>query len=405
MRWYTQNIDCLEERMGLPCFTGLTTEAEEEDAEDDIPTQSITSSFKSKPSSKSKDPIVITLHGTLNQVTCTQCRTVRPLTEPILASFRGGRFQSCSQCQDHVAAREALGKRRIHRVGLLRPDIVLYNEPHPHGEVIADFVSADLNRVPGVLLVMGTSLKIAGLKRMIKDFAKAMRSDEQGEGEGDAVVVFVNKTPAGKGEWKGVFDYELIGECDGIMNKLLGDVMSKGAMSKGIEMVEMAEKIAQKNTKSEIKTAVKDTVKSTAKDTVNITAKDSIKTTPIATTPITTTTTPSTTATTAPSKKKPIIKKATSATSSTNPSPSTIISTSTPATITSPDSPALSHAKSKLPISTSVSPLPPPSPLPPHRISDFFSPVKTVVTSGSGNGGKKQKKPLLTSNNRVLEEV
>lgn len=183
-RWYTQNIDCLEEQLGLNCWTAAR--------------------------SSGPPSTVVTLHGTLSQVACTQCKTTTHFTDEHLDLFRAGREPACHVCRDAAATREALGRRRL-RSGFLRPDIVLYNEPHPHGDVIADFVSADLNRQPNLLLVMGTSLKISGLKKMIKDFARMMKSRVGGE---NTMIVYVNKTAASRAEWQGVFDFELVGECD-----------------------------------------------------------------------------------------------------------------------------------------------------------------------------------------------
>jgi NAD-dependent histone deacetylase SIR2 len=65
--------------------------------------------------------------------------------------------------------------------------------------------------------VLGTSLKVHGLKRLVKELAKSVHSlpvtaarPHGGRGR----VVFVNKTPPQGAEWKGVFDYWVKGECD-----------------------------------------------------------------------------------------------------------------------------------------------------------------------------------------------
>lgn len=198
-RWYTQNIDCLEERLGLNCFTSPS---------------SISSSISQS--------TVVSLHGTLSQVSCTLCKVSFTFTEEHLANFKSGQELPCKSCSEAAALRESLGRRKL-RSGFLRPDIVLYNEPHPHGETIADFVSADISKQPNLLIVMGTSLKIAGLKKMIKDFAKSMKTRVGGENN---LIVYVNKTPCSRAEWQGIFDYELIGECDQWI-KFLGDEYGK----------------------------------------------------------------------------------------------------------------------------------------------------------------------------------
>ncbi len=348
MRWYTQNIDCLEERMGLSCFTGHSNATENES--DDVPLQPVKAAN-----------VVVTLHGTLSQVACTQCRSVSPLTPVLFETFRSGVAESCSLCQDQVAAREAAGKRKIHRVGLMRPDIVLYNEPHPHGEVIADFISADLSKMPGMLIVMGTSLKIAGLKKMIKDFAKAMKHERSlnPSAQLNNLIIFVNKTPAPKAEWQGVFDFELIGECDAIMTKLTTQKTDEPKVSKASE-VSSSTGVGIESCAVEVKKIISsyktDARKPIIKKAISVNGKTA------SAKAITTSTTTTTTAAT--------ISKTTTITTST--------------TIT-PESPVLSHSKSKLQA--------PPSPLPPHRISDFFSPVKAAAAVTVANG-KKSKKPL-----------
>lgn len=68
-----------------------------------------------------------------------------------------------------------------------------------------------------MLVVLGTSLKVHGVKRVVKEFARAVHSlpttrirPEGGKGR----VVFVNKTAPPGAEWEGVFDYWVKGECD-----------------------------------------------------------------------------------------------------------------------------------------------------------------------------------------------
>ncbi|KDQ50080.1 hypothetical protein JAAARDRAFT_200323 [Jaapia argillacea MUCL 33604] len=62
------------------------------------------------------------------------------------------------------------------RLGTLRPAIVLYDEPHPLGDEIGTIQTTDLNRTPDLLLIMGTSLKVRGFKKLVKEFAKAVHS-------------------------------------------------------------------------------------------------------------------------------------------------------------------------------------------------------------------------------------
>lgn len=92
-------------------------------------------------------------------------------------------------------------------VGTLRPSIVLYDEQHPLGDDIGDLQTYDLSRNPDLLLIMGTSLKVHGLKRVVKEFAKSVHARK------DGLVVFVNATPPSK-EWEGIIDVHVHGQTD-----------------------------------------------------------------------------------------------------------------------------------------------------------------------------------------------
>ena len=54
----------------------------------------------------------------------------------------------------------------------MRPAIVLYDEAHPLGDDIGMIQTRDIGRNPDMLIVMGTSLKVHGLRKLVKDFAR-----------------------------------------------------------------------------------------------------------------------------------------------------------------------------------------------------------------------------------------
>ena len=102
--------------------------------------------------------------------------------------------------------REALGKRAI-PCGTLRPAITLYNEAHPHGELLGKIQTIDLKRRPDVLVVLGTSLKVIGIKKFVKEAAKMIIAK-------NGRVFYVNRTELPSKEWDNVFDLQLIGDSD-----------------------------------------------------------------------------------------------------------------------------------------------------------------------------------------------
>jgi NAD-dependent histone deacetylase SIR2 len=113
---------------------------------------------------------------------------------------------------------------RAIRVGSLRPGIVLYDETHPLGDDIGSIHTADLVRKPDMLIIMGTSLKVHGLKKLVKDFARTIHSPSSGASgsKKPCKVIFVNKTPPGS-EWSDFIDCHISGETDPWSTRVIED--------------------------------------------------------------------------------------------------------------------------------------------------------------------------------------
>ena len=73
---------------------------------------------------------------------------------------------------------------------------------------------------------MGTSLKVHGLKRLVKDFARVIHSStspsDASSSKKPYKVIFVNKTAPGS-EWTDIIDYHISGETDRWTNKVIED--------------------------------------------------------------------------------------------------------------------------------------------------------------------------------------
>jgi len=67
---------------------------------------------------------------------------------------------------------------------------------------------------------MGTSLKVHGLKKLIKDFAKTVHSSSSSRKSRN--VIFINKT-APSSEWSDIIDYHICGETDAWTTKVISD--------------------------------------------------------------------------------------------------------------------------------------------------------------------------------------
>ena len=76
-----------------------------------------------------------------------------------------------------------------------------------------------------MLIIMGTSLKVHGLKKLVKDFARSVHSTGSSASSGSkkpCKVIFVNKTAPGS-EWSDIIDCHISGETDAWTTKVIED--------------------------------------------------------------------------------------------------------------------------------------------------------------------------------------
>ncbi|KAI5456996.1 DHS-like NAD/FAD-binding domain-containing protein [Mariannaea sp. PMI_226] len=146
------------------------------------------------------------LHGSLELLRCFLCGRVCTWDEDKELETMSGQQPECPHCVGATTAREERGKRAL-GVGKLRPDIVLYGEEHPNSHLISPIVTHDLALSPDLLLILGTSLRVHGLKVMVREFAKAVHTK-------GGKVVFVNFTKPPESSWGDVIDYWIEWDCD-----------------------------------------------------------------------------------------------------------------------------------------------------------------------------------------------
>ncbi|ODQ60651.1 hypothetical protein WICANDRAFT_83011 [Wickerhamomyces anomalus NRRL Y-366-8] len=147
LRLYTQNIDCLETS---------------------LPNLQTTVPIKSKP----PYPPTIQLHGTIKYMYCSKCRWNSEIQPEI---FNSNQAPACPECTELDEIRTIAGKRS-QGIGCLRPRIVLYNEFHPDGEHIGQVSTLDLKSKPDCLIIAGTSLKIPGVRKLVRELARAVHA-------------------------------------------------------------------------------------------------------------------------------------------------------------------------------------------------------------------------------------
>lgn len=187
MRLYSQNVDCLDTSLE-PLVTNIPL------------------------NSKGPWPTTIQLHGGLGKMQCTLCNKV--------AKFDGSLFQGpeppiCTACEEHDHIRTEFGGKRSHGVGRLRPRMVLYNEYNPDEDAIGAVSQADLRKVPDAVIVVGTSLKVPGVRRIVKELCLATRSKR------DGFTAWINLDPVPlTPDMKDLWDLVVRGKCDDIASLL-----------------------------------------------------------------------------------------------------------------------------------------------------------------------------------------
>lgn len=206
VRCYTQNIDGLETRVGLcaDLNRGKGNRGRFARKSMEMPR----SRANSLPGGVADGGCeIVQLHGDLRSMRCELCRTVCEFDQSRESLLLNGSAPECQFCRSKDRGRRDQGKRGT-TVGSLRPNIVLYGEEHPSADAIGEITTHDLALSPDMLLILGTSLHVHGLKILVKEFAKAVHSGAGGK------VVFVNLTKPPESVWKGIIDYWVAMDCD-----------------------------------------------------------------------------------------------------------------------------------------------------------------------------------------------
>lgn len=218
VRCYTQNIDEIEEKVGLATSLELgpghkgrfSLKNKRASLKTEVSTVSSVDGDgpKDAPATPRKDPGVecVYLHGSLNSLRCFMCHQKSDWDGDRENATLQGQQPACPHCEGATAARQERGKRAL-GVGKLRPDIVLYGEDHPSAHLISPIIQHDISLAPDLVLILGTSLRVHGLKVMVKEFAKAVHNR-------GGKVVFVNFTKPPDSVWADVIDYWVQWDCD-----------------------------------------------------------------------------------------------------------------------------------------------------------------------------------------------
>lgn len=186
MRLYTQNVDGIDTSLP-PLATSVPLER------------------------KGPWPRTIQLHGSLEKMVCSKCNTLKDF-DPAL--FDGPIPPLCAVCEDLDKIRTEEAGKRSHGIGRLRPRMVLYNESNPDDEAIGMVVKADLRARPDAVIVVGTSLEIPGVKRIVREMCGVVR------GRRDGVAIWINRgAPPIAKEFDDCWDLVVAGDCDKVAHR------------------------------------------------------------------------------------------------------------------------------------------------------------------------------------------
>lgn len=152
-------------------------------------------------------PKTIQLHGGLEKMACTKCHNLSDFDG---ALFQGPEPPACPECEHSDSLRVAAGLRS-HGVGRLRPRLLLYNEYNPDEDAIGAASHADLKSRPDAVLVVGTSLKVPGVRRLAREMCAVTR----GRRGGFAAWINVDPEPLGV-DFKNGWDMVVRGKCDDV---------------------------------------------------------------------------------------------------------------------------------------------------------------------------------------------
>lgn len=240
LRCYTQNIDGLEERAGLPTgvpsvsiparraakgkgraasLSAATSGQQTPDGEVSSSGSAlgdISAALNPGPPSHPPAPRCIPLHGILTHMHCSLCSAQVPIEKCMPLPPHA---IPCPECELASSIRTALNERS-RPVGALRASVVLYSEHHPDGEGIGAVTVRDLKGTgrrgeregqADLLIVAGTSLAIKGVKKMIKEMSEMLATrPDSSVSDGKSVPVRTiylnNEPPTAPGSWGDVFD-------------------------------------------------------------------------------------------------------------------------------------------------------------------------------------------------------
>lgn len=183
LRLYSQNVDSIDTSLD-PLKTTVPLRKDEE----------------------GKWPRTVQLHGGLDKMVCSKCHELSDFDADL---FIGPVPPLCPRCEEINDIRTNHEGKRSHGIGKLRPRMVLYNEHNPDDVAIGKVTQDDLRRRPDAVIVAGTTLKVPGVRRIVREMCGVVRDRRGG------VAIWINNDlpPVAK-DLEDCFDIIVRGPCD-----------------------------------------------------------------------------------------------------------------------------------------------------------------------------------------------
>jgi NAD-dependent histone deacetylase SIR2 len=160
---------------------------------------------------KGKWPTTVQLHGGLTKMVCSKCHQLSPLDADL---FEGPVPPMCRQCEEFDTIRTHHQGKRSHGIGRLRPRMVLYSEHNPDDEAIGAVTKEDLRKRPDAVIVVGTTLKVPGVRRIVREMCGVVRDRRGG------VTVWINNDPPPVSkDLQDCWDIIVKGRCDEVAKR------------------------------------------------------------------------------------------------------------------------------------------------------------------------------------------
>ncbi|KDN41841.1 hypothetical protein RSAG8_07212, partial [Rhizoctonia solani AG-8 WAC10335] len=180
LRYYTQNIDGIDDQLGIPRVDHAADP-------------------------NGNEGQFVQLHGSVRWLKCTLCNWGEPLSNLWADKMRKtGSVLHCPVCPTETRS------GRPTKPGIVRTAVVLYDEEHVYGHSISNCFDQDISQKPDLLLVMGTSLSSIRSNSLIQLVSKISTAVHQ---SANGLSIFMNTAPPPPRTTR-FFDYHLAGNLE-----------------------------------------------------------------------------------------------------------------------------------------------------------------------------------------------